>query len=130
MSPPLATRTYRSSIIDYNPQERQDKTRIDVRGLQASEAIKFIDEALTDLQEAGGNVMTISLGRSKNTDGSGKGKIKPTIRQYAKTCVLLFSVYPIYSYFFGSQGINVRETEDGGHLILSLPTLRSPMSYD
>ncbi len=71
-------------FVDYNPPERTDKTRIDLRGLQASEAVKFVDEALTDLQEIGGNVLTVSLGRSKNTDGSGKGKVKPTIRQYAQ----------------------------------------------
>ena len=28
------------------------------------------------------------------------------------------------------QGISVRESEDGTMLVLSLPTLRSPMSYD
>lgn len=71
-------------FVDYNPPERTDKTRVDLRGLQASEAVKFVDEALTDLQEIGGNVLTVSLGRSKNSDGSGKGKVKPTIRQYAQ----------------------------------------------
>jgi hypothetical protein len=76
--------SYHSSAVDYNPPERTDKTRIDLRGLQASEAVKFVDEALTDLQEIGGNVLTVSLGRSKNSDSSGKGKVKPTIRQYAQ----------------------------------------------
>jgi hypothetical protein len=52
--------------------------------LQASEAIKYCDEALKELQEIGGHSLTVTLGRGKNTDGPGKGKVKPTLKQYAK----------------------------------------------
>ena len=58
-------------------------------------------------------MLSIMIGRGKNTDGSGKGKVKPTIKQFAK-----------------QQGIFVRESDDGAMLVLSLPTLRSPVSYD
>ncbi|CAG7848593.1 SubName: Full=Uncharacterized protein {ECO:0000313/EMBL:CCA70658.1} [Serendipita indica DSM 11827] len=97
----------------YNPNGRPDKSRIDLRGLQASEAIQFCDEALKELQEVGGSELVVTLGRGKNTDGPGKGKVKPTLRQYAK-----------------AQAIQVRESDDGTTLILSLPTIRSPIYYD
>lgn len=96
----------------YNPPSKREKYRIDLRGLSASEAVQYCDEALKDIQEADtGNVLTVTLGRGKNADGSGKGKVKPTLKQFAK-----------------QQGIFVRESEDGSTLVLSLPTLRSPIS--
>jgi shikimate 5-dehydrogenase len=53
--------------------------------LHAQEALKFCDEALKELQESGSsNVLSVMIGRGKNTDGVGKGKIKPTLRQFAK----------------------------------------------
>lgn len=73
-----------SNPLDYNPADRKDHTRIDLRGLQATEAIKFCDASLQELQQLGGTVLTVFVGRGKNADGSGKGKIKPTLRQYAK----------------------------------------------
>ncbi|PVF99958.1 hypothetical protein CPB86DRAFT_783077 [Serendipita vermifera] len=118
--------TYKKSMIEsdeeaarqifeyYNPPNKRDKGRVDLRGLQASEAIKYCDEALRELQQAGGNMLTVALGRGKNTDGPGKGKVKPTLKQYAK-----------------AQGITVLDTDDDTVLVLNLPSmLRSPISYD
>ncbi|KAG8759441.1 hypothetical protein FRC14_005921 [Serendipita sp. 396] len=96
----------------YNPPGRRERAKVDLRGLQASEAIKYCDEALRELQDAGGNMLMITVGKGKNVDGNGKGKVKPTLRQYAK-----------------AQGIRVEEIEDGSVLVLTLPTLQSPVAY-
>lgn len=72
-------------LLDYNPSSRREKHRIDLRGLHAQEALKYCDDALRELQESGsGNVLSVMIGRGKNTDGVGKGKVKPTLKQFAK----------------------------------------------
>ena len=118
-----------TELADYNANGRLDKSRIDLRGLQANEAIQFCDEALKELQQIGGSELVVTLGRGKNTDGPGKGKVKPTLRQYANAYVDRFlSMYaPLTS---SSQAIQVRESDDGSMLILSLPTIHSPVYYD
>jgi len=107
-----ADREAAREIYDYyNPSDRKDKNKVDVHGLTVREAIKAAEEALRDVQAAGGTQLTVVTGKGKHSE-SGKSSIRPAMRE-----------------FFENQGLSVSRGENDGMLLIKLPKLRIRDEY-